>query len=167
MRRAALSILLAAGAAAAVNLAAYGEQEHRHDQHMHNADHAAAAMADTRTRVQFPEALRAHTLANMRDHLQSLQEIQAALADGAFDKAGEIAEQRLGMTSLKLHGAHEVAPYMPKAMQEAGTSMHRAASHFAVVAKDAAVSGDVKPALAALADVTQSCVACHAGFRLQ
>jgi len=116
---------------------------------------AVDAAADTRT------------LANMRDHLLSLQEIQAALADGRSDQAGEIAEQRLGMTSLKLHGAHEVAQSMPKAMRDMGTEMHRAASRFAVVANDAAVSGDVKPALAALSKVTQSCVARHASFRLQ
>jgi cytochrome c556 len=48
-----------------------------------------------------------------------------------------------------------------------GTAMHRAASRFAVAASDAAVSGDVKPALAALSRVTQSCVACHSSFRLQ
>lgn len=160
--------LLTAGAALAVTLAARAEQEeHHHDPHMHNAGHEAAAVADTRTLVQYPETLRTHTLANMRDHLLSLQEIQTALASEQFDKAGEIAEQRLGMTSLKLHGAHEVAQYMPEAMQDMGTEMHRSASRFAVVASDAAVSGDVKPALAALSKVTQSCVACHASFRLQ
>lgn len=157
--------LVTAGAALTVTLAARAEQAPQHDQHMHNAGHQAAT--DTRTLVQYPETLRTHTLANMRDHLLSLQEIQAALASEQFDKAGEIAEQRLGMTSLKLHGAHEVAQYMPKTMQDMGTQMHRAASRFAVVANDAAVSGDVKPALAALSKVTQSCVACHASFRLQ
>jgi hypothetical protein len=167
MRNKVLLILAAMSAAVAVTLTAHAEQEHHHDQHMHNAGHEAAAVADTRTLVQYPETLRLHTLANMRDHLLSLQEIQAALAGGLFDKAGELAEQRLGMTSLKLHGAHEVAQYMPRAMQDMGTEMHRAASRFAVIAGDAAVSGDVKPALAALSRVTQSCVACHASFRLQ
>ncbi len=33
--------------------------------------------------------MRTHTLANMRDHLLAIQEIQQALADGAYDKAGE------------------------------------------------------------------------------
>ena len=124
-------------------------------------------MADNRTLVQYPEMLRVHTLTNMRDHLLALGEIQEALAAGAFDRAGEIAEQRLGMTSLERHGAHEVAGHMPAEMRDMGTAMHRAASRFAVAANDAAVSGDVRPALAALARVTQSCVACHDNFRLQ
>ena len=71
------------------------------------------------------------------------------------------------MSSLELHGAHEVAKYMPVGMQEAGTAMHRSASQFAVVAKDASVTDDLKLALAALANLNPTCVACHAAYRLQ
>ncbi len=166
MRKSVLSVMVAAGAAAAVTLTAWAEQPHSHDIHGAHAG-GDSPVADTRTLVHFPSQLRIHTLANMRDHLLSLQEIQAALADGQFDHAGEVAEQRLGMSSLPLHGAHEVAQYMPQAMREAGTQMHRSASRFAVEARNAGVSGDVRPALAALSKVTQSCVACHASFRLQ
>lgn len=123
--------------------------------------------ADHRQAVQFPEPLRSHTLTNMRDHLLALGEIQEALSRSDFDRASDIAEKRLGMSSLQTHGAHDVAKFMPKAMQDAGTAMHRSASQFATVAKDASVTGDLKPALAALARVNQTCVACHAGFRMQ
>jgi hypothetical protein len=140
------------------------------------SDHAAHVVAgagshtpieDTRSVVRFPDTLRVHTLANMRDHLQALVEIQDQLARGGFDKAGDIAEQRLGMSSLGLHGAHDVAPYMPPGMQAAGTAMHRSASQFALVAKDASVTGDLRPAVSALARLSQTCVACHAAYRLQ
>lgn len=122
---------------------------------------------DTRIFVKYPDALRIHTLANMRDHLLTLTKIQESLAKGAFDEASDLAEQRLGMSSLGLHQAHEVATFMPKGMQDAGTAMHRAASRFAIVAKDASVTGDVKAPLSALAVVSQACVACHAAYRLQ
>ena len=128
--------------------------------------HLAASQADARQLVRFPEPLRSHTLANMRDHLLALGEIQEALSSSQFDQASDIAEQRLGMSSLKLHGAHEVAKFMPKGMQDAGTAMHRSASQFATIAQNASVTGDLKPALAALAKVNQTCVACHAGYRL-
>jgi cytochrome c556 len=88
------------------------------------------------------------------------------LATEAFDLASDLAEQRLGMSSLKLHGAHEVARYMPKGMQDAGAAMHHAASRFSVVAKDASVTGDLKPVLASLAKLNQTCVACHAAYKL-
>lgn len=117
--------------------------------------------------VAFPAAMREHTLANMRDHLLALQQIQAALSRAEYEQAADIAEQRLGMSSLGLHGAHEVAGFMPQGMQEAGTAMHRAASRFAIAARDASATGDVKPPLAALSEVSAACVACHAGYKLK
>lgn len=129
--------------------------------------HSAPTQADTRETVRFPPMLYEHELANMRDHLATLQQIQAALAKGDYDGASHLAEQRLGLTSLPMHGAHEVAPYMPQPMQDIGTSMHRAASRFAVEATNASATGDVKPALAALSTLTAQCVACHAAYRLE
>jgi hypothetical protein len=139
-----------------------------HTQHQKTEHAKMAPLAkDGRQLVSFPVRLKEETLTNMRDHLLALQEIQAALAKQEFDQAADIAEQRLGMTSLNLHGAHEVAKYMPDGMKAAGSGMHRNASRFAVAAKDAAVSGDLKPALEALSNVTAQCVACHAGYRLK
>jgi hypothetical protein len=139
----------------------------QHDHHA-GANHGAAAPAtDQRQFVRFPDALREHTLANMRDHLQTLQEIQEALARGQEGEASRLAEQRLGMSSLSLHGAQEVAKYMPQGMQDAGTEMHRSASRFAIEAQNAGATGDLKPALEALSKVTAACVGCHAGYRLQ
>lgn len=143
------------------------EHQHHHPEQPGAGQHPPPAAPDTRTPVRFPEPLRTHTLANMRDHLQALGQIQEALSTGAFDRASDLAEQRLGMSSLRMHGAHEVAKYMPQGMQQAGTAMHRSASQFALVAKDASVTGDLKPALAALARLNQTCVACHAGYRLR
>jgi hypothetical protein len=151
---AAIAMLMAGSVAA---------QQHDHHHHM---DHGAPA-ADTREFVKFPPELVDHTMSNMRDHLEALSEIAAALATSEPDKAGKIAEQRLGMSSLPLHGADEVAQYMPTGMQDAGTAMHKAASRFAIEAQNAGVTGDVKPAVGALAEVTGACVNCHAGYRLK
>ena len=60
-----------------------------------------------------------------------------------------------------------VAGFMPKGMQDTGTAMHQAASRFAVIAQEAAVTRDLTRALGALSQVTQQCVACHAGYRLK
>ncbi len=171
MRRILLSLALAGtGLSTACTTIAQG---HGHDLPVHEMPrhdmqhHPSASAADARQVVRFPEDLRAHTLANMRDHLLALQEIQAALAKQEFDQAGDIAEQRLGMTAMKLHGAHEVAKFMPEGMRNAGTEMHRAASRFALAAKEATASGDFKPVLEAMARITQQCVACHSAYRLQ
>ena len=131
-------------------------------QHSHDS-----GSPDARIAVAFPAQLKQHTLGNMRDHLQALAEIQGYLAAHDFDRAANVAEFRLGMSSLSLHGAHDVAKYMPKGMQDAGTAMHRGASQFALIAEEASIDHDVPRALGALNKVTQACVACHAGYRLE
>jgi hypothetical protein len=157
---------LLAVAVSTVTLLAVGVAAAQHQGHHGQTDHAAAA-PDTRMLVKFPPELVEHTFANMRDHLLSLQEISEALAKGQNDKAAAIAERRLGMSSLPLHGAEEVAKYMPQGMQDAGTQMHRAASRFAIEAQNAGATGDLKPALGLLSEVMNACVGCHAGYRLK
>jgi hypothetical protein len=136
-------------------------------QHQHSHDMSAPSAPDAREFVRFPPMLVEHTLANMRDHLQTLQEIQLQLGMGNTDVAAKLAESRLGMSSLGLHGAAEVSKYMPRGMQDAGTAMHHAASRFAVTAQEVGATGDLKPVFAGLAEITAQCVGCHAGYRLK
>jgi hypothetical protein len=125
----------------------------------------AADDNDARELVTMPGPMQKHMLTNMRDHLAVLAEAQKALGEGAFDRAADVVEKRLGMSSLKSHGASHMAPFMPKPMQEIGTQMHKAASQFSLIAQESAVDGDVKRPLQALHKVTQQCMACHAAYR--
>ena len=129
------------------------------------ASATSAADSDTRELVKMPAPMQQHMMTNMRDHLLAITEIQQALASGEYDRAANVAEKRIGMSSLVSHGASHMAPYMPKAMQEIGTQMHKAASQFAVIAQETAVDGNLKKSVGALAIITQQCVACHAGYR--
>jgi len=126
----------------------------------------AAQAADTRQSIEMPAPMQEHMLANMRDHLTALGEIQTALAGGKYDQAADIAEKRIGMISLQAHDASHMAPFMPKPMQDIGTAMHHTASRFARTAQEAAVTSDLPRTLGALAGLTQQCVACHAGYRV-
>ena len=125
--------------------------------------HAGRAETDPRELVSLPEMMQQHMLANMRDHLASLNAILAAMGEGQLDRAAEVAETRLGMSSLERHGASHMARFMPAGMREAGTRMHRAASRFARKAQE----GDALQAYRALTAVTSACVACHAGYRIR
>ena len=138
-------------------------QHHKQQEHI---DQGASA-ADAREFVKFPPGLVEHTMTNMRDHLLALQQINEALARGETETAGKIAEERLGMSSLRLHCGAEVAKYMPQGMQDAGMEMHKAASRFAIEAQNVGVTGELKPALGALGEVMAACVGCHAGYRLK
>jgi len=124
---------------------------------------ALSAEDDKRELVNFPAMMKNHMLANMRDHLNAINEILLNMGNGELDKAADIAEQRLGMSSLDNHGAAHMAKMMPKGMREAGTNMHKAASRFALKAQD----GDALAAYKSLQKVTATCVACHAGYKVQ
>lgn len=131
---------------------------------------SAAAAEDTRELVELPPMMQQHMLSNMRDHLLALDEILAELAEGNTDAAASIAEKRLGMSSLTLHGAAQMAPFMPKAMAEIGTRMHHAASRFVIVAQDAELNPgkDAQHEVyRALREITSNCNACHQSYRIR
>lgn len=121
---------------------------------------------DPRERVELPPPMREHMLANMRDHLVALETITRLLAEGRFGEAADTAEERLGMGAMQSHGAGHMAPFMPEGMRAVGTAMHRAASRFAIAARDAEVGGNLAGAFAGLSEVMQQCVACHSAYRV-
>jgi cytochrome c556 len=129
----------------------------------------AALAQDSRTPVELAPMMRDHLLSNMRDHLQTLDGILADLAAERYAEASRLAEERLGMSSLRAHEAAHFAPYFPQAMQDAGTAMHHAASRFSLAAADADVDRSYAGLVrlnAALAAVTTACAGCHARYRL-
>lgn len=127
------------------------------------ASGTTAGDEDTRQTVQLPEMMQQHMMSNMRDHLAAINEILVKMADDELEQAAEIAESRLGMSSLESHGASRMAPLMPEGMRQLGTGMHRAASRFALKAQE----GDTQAACSALTDVTSACVSCHDRYRIR
>jgi hypothetical protein len=143
--------------------------------HMHGDPLPAAQVApsgtsdDPREFVSLPKPMREHMLANMRDHLATLDAVVGDIAENQFDVASKLLEERLGMSSLPLHHAAAMAPYFPKPMQDAGTNMHHAASRLAIALQDASVAQSfdaIRQVNAALHEITSSCVACHTGYRV-
>lgn len=70
---------------------------------------ASHAQQDNRQLVELPAMMQEHMLANMRDHLATIDAVLAALAQGQAERAAELAEQHLGMSSLGRHGAVHMA----------------------------------------------------------
>ena len=56
-----------------------------------------------------------------------------------------------------------MAKFMPEGMRQAGTSMHRAASRFALKAEE----GVPLPAYKMLAEITSACTVRHSGYRIK
>ncbi|MCW8920638.1 MAG: hypothetical protein OQK68_04100 [Sedimenticola sp.] len=126
----------------------------------------SATAEEQRIQVDLPPMMQEHMMGNMRDHLVTLQMITQLLASQQYDQAADAAEQRLGMSSLELHGASHLGKFIPEAMNAIGTKMHHAASRFAITARNAAVDGGLEMAFGALSEVMQQCVACHAGYKV-
>ena len=121
------------------------------------------ASDDTRVLVDLPTMMQEHMLSNMRDHLAAINEILVYMGDGELEKAAETAEFRLGMSSLTSHGASHMAKFMPEGMRQTGTTMHKAASRFALKAQE----GEALAAYKALSEITSACVACHSGYKIK
>lgn len=129
-----------------------------------------ARAGDERELVRMPSMMQEHLLASMRDHLIVLGGILADLTAERFDDAAKSAEARLGLSSFGLHDSAHMAAFMPKPMQEAGSELHRAASRFAIVAKEVDVErsyDSMKKLNGALTEMVAACNACHVGYRIR
>ena len=107
-----------------------------------------------------------HVLENMRDHLLALTAIQQHLALEEYEKATAAAENQLGMSSLNSHGTSHMARFMPKAMQQIGTQMHKAASQFVTFVQEGGLEGSTPKIADSLAGVMQQCVAGHSSYQV-
>ena len=122
-----------------------------------------ASDADTRQFVEMPEQARKLMREEMLEHLSALNEIIAYLAANNLDAAAEVAESKMGRSSMGKHRGTGMGPgrFMPPEMRSIGRGMHEAATEFSQRAKQ----GDSKNAYVALQKITGSCVACHYGYR--
>ena len=143
------------------------------DMGMHSSDMHADASAPqmppggARVAVAFPPQLKREVLATMRMHLQGLARIQQAMADGQYDEAAQVASMALGMSSMHGDQASEEARYMPPGMLALGRQLHMQAGAFALAAQDATATGDSRKPQQLLGQMMQTCVDCHAAYRLQ
>lgn len=136
-----------------------------HSQEVANdSGHATIAFdADPRQLVEMPDQALKLMREDMLEHLSALNEIIARLAENNLDAAAEIAESKMGKSSMGKHRGTGMGPgrFMPPEMRSIGWGMHEAATELSQHAK----KGDTKNAYAALQKITGSCVACHYGYR--
>ena len=135
---------------------AYAAENKHHD----NSSTTEKSQPDTRVLVQFPDDAK-YFLLTMRQNLSDINDIHRAVADSNFERAAHIAEFNLGLGGIKTHNAFAVA--MPGEMQSMGMAFHEASSQLARSLKEK----DMEKILDGLANVTQTCVMCHAMYRVR
>ncbi len=124
-----------------------------------------APPGDSRRLVSMPSEAQQLLRQDMVDHLVVFNQLLAHLAAAEFEEASQLAEARLGKSSMGKHRGTGLGPgrFMPPEMHQLGRSMHESASEFATTVKE----GDAPAAYAALQRVSSFCVACHVSFRVR
>lgn len=124
---------------------------------------SVTSIGDARQLVEMPQQVRKVMREDMLQHLAALNELIARLSTNNLDAAAQIAENRLGKSSMGKHRGTGMGPgrFMPPEMRKLGWGMHQAASELAEVAR----KGDFQGSLAALQKVSGACVSCHYSFR--
>ena len=125
---------------------------------------ALVVVADAPARAEGPREVEAGLDdLGLDQHLRRLRIDRLDESGRLMDHRGDVLDDERARPVVDDHGASHMAKFMPQRMREIGTSMHRAASRFALRAEE----GDAKAALKILPEVTSACVACHAGYRVQ
>jgi len=156
----------------------------------------AWAQEDSREAIKLPDQVKGQFRAEMREDMARLDDIIAALAEGAFSQAADIADINLtlghkmwrrmadeGATMKEIitareemreqgmlgKGLHGIGRFMPEHFRAMGVTMHEAAEEFALTARQAAqppTAKDYAQVLEKLQAMTEVCRACHETFRV-
>jgi hypothetical protein len=117
---------------------------------------------DTRTPLHLDPAAREEMLGTMREHLETLQAVVAALAQGKYGRAQDLAHEELGFPKHHRVMMREGNVMYPPRYSELAMAHHKAAEDLA-----RAIAAREMPAILQRLDETiAACTACHRAFRL-
>jgi len=148
-----LSALLFTGMTS-ITLAANKSSE-SHDNMMSNM---MSAHHDTRISLGLSPMKKQHQLANMRGHIEAVQQIIGLIAEGKFDNASDIAHAQLGLTEQM---KKMCSMFSNTDFRQLGFAFHKSADKLGDVLK----TGNTQQSLQALHNTMHYCVQCHATFR--
>ena len=142
--------------AAGISFAA--DHEHMHEMMMKQG----GPKSDGRTELTIPPPMKVMHKGMMRQHMDTLSEITAALAANDLKKAAEIANADLGWSKGREQQCSVFEPVEDGSdFTKLSTSMHKKADELA----DAAKAGNRDKALAELSHLMKKCNACHERYR--
>lgn len=134
----------------------------------HHATHQAKpdapkASLTKRTVLNLPPAAQEGLKLTMREHLEAIEAIVAALAGENFARASTLANEELGFPKHHVAMQREEGATFPPAYHELAMAHHSAAEALGEVI----LTKDLKQILPQLEQTIHACVKCHQTFRLQ
>ena len=117
---------------------------------------------DERIELKLPAPMKVMQKRMMRQHMDTIGEIVAALAAGDLSRAAQVAEEQLGWSEKWQQECEMLEKMTGEAdILKLGMAMHFKADELA----DAAKAGNRDRALAHLSELINNCNACHNKFR--
>ncbi|MGE0643309.1 MAG: hypothetical protein AB7P24_06525 [Nitrospira sp.] len=150
------------GLAALVSLSFVGEVQSQHGHPTAKGRSSVQSQLDERVPLAIGSAAEAGLKLTMREHLEAIHGIVAALGRQDFEQAAKVAHDELGF--LKHHQAmqREGGATFPSKYHELAMAHHQAAEDLAKVIP----SRDLRIILSQLDRTIEACVACHRAYQL-
>ena len=140
--------------------AAMAQMEHRGSMGKEAA--APPNANDNRVALSLKPAVQESVKLTMREHLEALQAIVAALAREDYEKAAAVAHEDLGFPKHHQAMQREQGATFPPKYQELAMAHHQMAEDLA----ETIPSKDMKKILPRLDRTIKACVACHQAYKL-
>jgi len=150
------------GLAALLSLAVVGEAQHQHEHSMAKGGVLVESHGEGRVALGLGPAAESGLKLTMREHLEAIRDIVAALGRQDFDQASKVAHDELGFSKHHEAMKREAGATFPPKYHELAMAHHQAAEDLAKVIP----SKDLKAILPQLEKTIGACVSCHQAYRL-
>jgi hypothetical protein len=121
-----------------------------------------SAASDPRLSLDLEPAAQEILKQTMREHLQALHDIVAALAQQNYEKASAVAHEELGFPKHHQIMKQERGMAFPKKYQELAIAHHQAAEELA----EAIQTKEMKRILQKMDETIGACLECHRAYKL-
>lgn len=148
------------GLANQLSLVDVAEAQHEHV--MINDGASADSWRDERATLDLSEQASVGMKLTMREHLEAIRDIVAALGRQDFERAAKVAHEELGFPKHHQAMQREGGAMFPPKYHELAMAHHQAAEDLAKVTP----SKDFKTILPQLERTIGACVSCHQAYKL-
>lgn len=153
---------LVGGLAALLSLAVVVEAQHEHGHPVNKEGASTESRQDERVALNLNEQASAGMKLTMREHLEAIRDIVAALGQQDFKQAAKVAHDELGFPKHHQAMQREGGVTFPPKYHELAMAHHQDAEDLAKVIP----SKDFKTILPQLERAIGACVSCHQAYKL-
>jgi hypothetical protein len=160
--RAAGIVSIVGGLAALLSLAVAVEAQHEHGHPVNKEGASTGSRQDERVALELSEQTSAGMKLTMREHLEAIRDIVAALSRQDFEQAAKVAHEELGFPKHHQAMERESGATFPPKYHELAMAHHQEAEDLAKVLP----SKDLQAIMPKLEKTIGACISCHRAYKL-